>query len=502
MKASVVWVGRALAALGLATVLLAFFKAAPLWALLAALGGFLAATGFVLAPVLRVWLADQPVARPTDFTHLIELLRRAYAGRAAWIVGLPDGDVEVTGRDPVGREVRRRGAAIVQLASIDGRAHVARESEGTYVAVGDFPFGAGVLLARGDGAQADAEDVVEELRRLVAGMRVTEAGGEPSRLVPRQLAGIVGGGVQTLESVARAGVELAQMFTERGAAIVLTGVGPAQSTQVMAASSAADRRLEGQRVPDGSPTARAISSGLPVVSQGDEDVLGLSLADRRRRDRAGTAFPLRDGNFALGALVITGPPIAVASVEAEQVQRLVEELGGRLAAARAVHEAERRAVVDQLTDLPNRREFERQRYKKQAPPVTLIFLDLDRFKVVNDTFGHAAGDSALRHVAGLLKAVIREQDIAARIGGEEFAVWMPETSMAEGLEVAERIRSTVESTPWHWQGTPRPLTLSCGVATFPESVGDVHNLPSAADAALYRAKQAGRNRVEKANPHP
>jgi len=504
MKAPVVWVGRALAVLGLATALFAILKA-PLWAFLAAAGGFLIGSGFVLAPVVRVWLADQPVSRPTDFTHVVELLRRAYGGRAVWIVGLPDGDIEVLGPDPVGREVRRRGAAIVQLASIDGRAHVARESEGTYVAVGDFPFGAGVLLARTAAEQVDAiaEEVVDELRRIVAGMRVNEAPlrGEQGQLVAKQLA-VIAGGVQTLEGVARAGVELAQQLTKRGAAIVLTGAGPAQSLQVIAVSTAADSRLVGHRVPEGSPVARATSAGVPVVSHGDEDVLGVALADRRRRDRAGTAFPLRDGNFTIGALVVTGPPLEAEDIEAEQVQRLVTELGGRLAAARAVNDAERRAITDQLTGLPNRREFERQRNKTQTTPVTLIFLDLDRFKVLNDTFGHAAGDSALRHVAGLLQAVIREQDIAARIGGEEFAVWMPETSVAEGVEVAERIRRAVETTVWRWQGTPRELTLSCGVATWPDSVGDVKNLPSAADAALYRAKQAGRNRVEKAAVQP
>jgi diguanylate cyclase (GGDEF)-like protein len=84
------------------------------------------------------------------------------------------------------------------------------------------------------------------------------------------------------------------------------------------------------------------------------------------------------------------------------------------------------------------------------------------------------------------------------MGGEEFAVWMPHTPLAEGLEVAERIRRAVETTTWRWNGTPFGMTASCGVAAFPESVGDVNNLESAADAALYRAKETGRNRVEKA----
>ena len=118
--------------------------------------------------------------------------------------------------------------------------------------------------------------------------------------------------------------------------------------------------------------------------------------------------------------------------------------------------------------------------------------------MLNDALGHAAGDSALRHVAGILQSAVREKDLAARIGGEEFAVWMPDTPLAEGMEVAERIRRAVETTMWRWNGSAYAMTVSCGVAAYPDTVGDVNNLRSAADAALYRAKEAGRNRVEKA----
>jgi diguanylate cyclase (GGDEF)-like protein len=93
---------------------------------------------------------------------------------------------------------------------------------------------------------------------------------------------------------------------------------------------------------------------------------------------------------------------------------------------------------------------------------------------------------------------VRDQDLVARIGGEEFAVWMPHTPMPSGLEVAERIRATVESTAWRWSGEAYGLTISCGVAAYPDTVQDVANLRGVADAALYAAKQGGRNRVERA----
>ena len=128
-----------------------------------------------------------------------------------------------------------------------------------------------------------------------------------------------------------------------------------------------------------------------------------------------------------------------------------------------------------------------------------MYVDLDRFKLLNDTLGHPAGDAALRHVAGILQRQLRDRDLVARIGGEEFAVWLPGAPLTEGLEVAERIRRAVESEAWQWSGSPRPLTASCGVAAYPAPVGDIDNLRGAADAALYRAKQHGRNRVEKAD---
>jgi diguanylate cyclase (GGDEF)-like protein len=213
-----------------------------------------------------------------------------------------------------------------------------------------------------------------------------------------------------------------------------------------------------------------------------------------------------DGHFPIGALVVLGPPLAVGSPAAEQLQRLVSELGSRLAAARAVYEAEQRAVSDPLTGLRNRREFERalpERAGAKPPPVaTLIYADLDHFKKLNDTLGHAAGDSALRHVARILESAVRDKDLVARIGGEEFAVWMPHTPIASGCEVAERIRETVAATPWRWNGEAYPLTLSCGVAGLPDTVRDATNLRGAADAALYRAKEAGRNRVARAPAGP
>jgi diguanylate cyclase (GGDEF)-like protein len=497
------WVGRALALLGLAAVVPAV-QAANLWALLAAVGGFLAATGLALAPLVRVWLADQPITRPSDFEHSLDLLRRAHGARAGWLVGLPEGDLESPGADDLSRDVRRRGAALVQLASVDGRAHVAREAEGTFVAVGDFPFGAGLLVPQDPDSARPVDAVADELRRLVAAMRLSqlhEEGEQPGQLVAKRLAAIAAGS-QTLEGIAKAGVELAQQLAQRGAAIVLQGVGPAGGgARVVAVSSGVDARLEHLTVPGDAPVMRAVQSGVPIATHGGEDMFGSAIPDRRRSERAGTAYPLRDGHYVIGAVVVTGAPIPAATPVADLVQRLVTELGSRLAAARAVHVAEQRAVRDPLTGLSNRREFDRQFALvggKAPASVTLVFVDIDHFKRLNDTLGHQAGDSALRHVADILRQTVRDNDVVARIGGEEFAIWMPHTPIEVGVEVAERVRRTMETTLWRWDGTTHALRVSCGVASYPGTVKDVANLKGAADAALYRAKEAGRNRVEKA----
>ena len=181
--------------------------------------------------------------------------------------------------------------------------------------------------------------------------------------------------------------------------------------------------------------------------------------------------------------------------------RVVAELGPRLAAAIAVHDAEQRTVLDHLTGLRNRGEFQRalasHREADEPPPASLIHIDIDYFKRLNDSLGQEAGDAALKHIARMLTEAVRDGDLVARIGGEEFAVLLPHAQLREALEVAERIRDSIADTTWEWSGTAYPLTASCGVASYPDPTADLLNLPAAADAALFKAKELGRNRVEK-----
>jgi len=168
---------------------------------------------------------------------------------------------------------------------------------------------------------------------------------------------------------------------------------------------------------------------------------------------------------------------------------------------RAYADLERLARTDPLTGLANRRRFmeeleqEVERSERYGRPLALVALDLDRFKSVNDTHGHAAGDDVLREAAQALRSVCRDVDLAARMGGEEFSLLLPETDIAGARIVAERLREHIAGAAHRSPaGQVFRVTASLGVATArPGASGEA--LLQAADEALYRAKDAGRNRV-------
>lgn len=179
----------------------------------------------------------------------------------------------------------------------------------------------------------------------------------------------------------------------------------------------------------------------------------------------------------------------------DEYRRDLEETNRKLAEANA--RLEQLASLDPLTGLNNRLVFQQrladefQRTRRYQVPLSLILIDVDRFKSYNDSFGHPAGDAVLTQVARLLRLSARSIDVVARIGGEEFAVLLPNTTLDGAIQLAERFRQSIESAEW----THRPVTISVGVAAASTSMMDSTALVSSADAALYRAKQLGRNRV-------
>jgi len=166
----------------------------------------------------------------------------------------------------------------------------------------------------------------------------------------------------------------------------------------------------------------------------------------------------------------------------------------------------RHAVAhDTLTGLANRRQFARQLRRafqecaKASTPFALVFIDIDRFKLINDSFGHRTGDLVLRALAARLKEGFRDVDTIARVGGEEFGVILRDLDSAGAYQVADRVRSTIAAEPINpgatFTGGPVAVTVSMGIAVFPQDGTTAAALMDAADRALYAAKRTGRNRT-------
>ncbi len=185
-----------------------------------------------------------------------------------------------------------------------------------------------------------------------------------------------------------------------------------------------------------------------------------------------------------------------------------QELSARLRAGKRVLELQEtlriQATHDPLTGLWNRaatfdllrRELNRSR--RQGSPVGIVMADLDHFKLINDTYGHMAGDAVLREVAEKIVSCVRSYDIVGRFGGEEFLIIFPACSALNAVGQAERLRERISAAPLGGPEYSIPVTLSLGVAGSDEFRQDMELLVRGADAALYRAKEGGRNRVERA----
>jgi diguanylate cyclase (GGDEF)-like protein len=206
--------------------------------------------------------------------------------------------------------------------------------------------------------------------------------------------------------------------------------------------------------------------------------------------------------LARGAREVAGGDLtaAVPVVGAGEVAYVTEVFNDMVARLRqGREELERLSRTDGLTELPNRRhlmetlEREIRRAKRNQHPFTLLMIDVDHFKQFNDAFGHLAGDEVLKRLAGVLTGAIRTADYAGRFGGEEFTVLLPETPLDGADEVAERIRGRMAEQTFG-DGRP-PVTLSIGMGECPTDGDSVDTIIECADAALYRAKEAGRNRV-------
>ncbi len=172
--------------------------------------------------------------------------------------------------------------------------------------------------------------------------------------------------------------------------------------------------------------------------------------------------------------------------------------------ARQTAEFERLSLTDSLTGVANRRhlneraQVEIATVRRKRSPLAVVMFDIDNFKNVNDTYGHAVGDTVLRRIANVAKEWLRPPDLIARVGGEEFALLLPGVGLPEAVAIAERIRASIAGTSIESDDVPVRVTSSFGVATFDDAAETLDAVMRLADAALYSAKQAGRDRVHAA----
>jgi diguanylate cyclase (GGDEF)-like protein len=423
----------------------------------------------------------------------LEWLRRAHQAVGVWIT-----ELEASEEGPrAERILEPERLSVAQIVAVDRRLERARDQEQS----GVERMEGGMLVFRGQGGAAVGlllpeqfeaarlDGVEDDLRRLLDGVRrrphivaLTQAQAQEA----------------SLESVGSVGLRLAYQLERTLDAQVVVAAVETGRARVIGVSGRGDRRLLDSVLPAESSLARVADGTLePHVST--TDPVGGVVADRRSRAGSVLLVPLKKDLKCVGAVAIWlgAGREPTGAVRAEMMEAL-HNAAPRIDRALEADRHKRAATVDPLTGLHNRRGFDEAFTLITAKTGTLVYADLDRFKNLNDTLGHPAGDAALVHFARIIREQIRSGDVAGRIGGEEFAVWLPETNLDLGARIAERIRTKLGNAAWDWRGRTWPLSASFGVAACPETSRSLDNLPAQADSALYAAKRGGRDRVEQA----
>ncbi len=212
------------------------------------------------------------------------------------------------------------------------------------------------------------------------------------------------------------------------------------------------------------------------------------------------AFPLISDGEITGCIVARSTLDKLSKRDISYLEQLTRQSAITINRANTYAKVLQYATLDALTGLNNRRQFELRlkqeiaTTKRQKNPLCAMMIDIDFFKKVNDTYGHASGDTVLKTTASIIKEHLRESDIPSRYGGEEFAILLPYTHIEEAKIVGERLRKAVESTPINIDKKNINVTISMGLAEFsPDETGE--ELFKRADKALYEAKESGRNKV-------
>ena len=412
------------------------------------------------------------VRRGPDPAGLVARLVSTRPGVAASTTRFPLSDLE----DPIDGGRARPPVAVPVVRELDDGALVAAPGRAAWVAADAAGRLASGLVA-GDGASA---------RSRVAAVAAAPGIASISRLASRPE-----GEVALRPSSVRFGRDTSHEWLT-----IARGMGATARARVTARArsfvlAAPDPADDSGIAPTSSPTAAAEERVAERIAARARTVYGL---------RNTLASPLRADGEVVGAIVLSrrvaGPwPAAARRILAGAA------VEASAALARATHhrEAETRATTDVLTGLPNRRYFDEfcgllARRRRADDAVGILLVDIDRFKLVNDTWGHGIGDHVLQSVAGAIASAVRDEDVPARFGGEEFVVLLRNPSPDVAVEVGERVRIAVARLDLTAVGVPA-VSVSVGVAVATAGDQPIPQLVEAADRALYQAKRQGRNRV-------
>ncbi len=452
----------------------------------------------LLAGGILGWVFGRKQGRRRRLRRTLDLVRRAHRCDYACIVDRNGVVVTTAGDQQSKPAVVERVITTAKLAMSDRKPHVVRE-DGLIIAVGVGSMGAAINSPTGDLAEAEVDGAVVDLKRLLADLgahhRASAAAASGSVAEWSEIGSPIAESVQGM-SVALC--ETAREMCDRPTAVVVRDLA-SKAVRIVAISHGVDRRLVGVPVLSDSAAGRACFGMTPIEGRGRMELFGHRSDNRRRHDLQGVAFPLRDGQLGVGTLVVLGPIEQLSDAARELLTELAKESGPRIGSAIAVRNSDARVTMDEVTGLPKRQVLDAVMESHGDTTGSLILLDFDQLGEIAEIYGRTAVDATLKHLTKILLSNLRDEDAAARTSEGQFSLWLPDTGLSGAMLVAERVRQSVETTPWDWAGNETKLTCSIGVASCPTPTQRVVNLFDAALVALMRAQEQGRNRVAAAN---
>ena len=291
----------------------------------------------------------------------------------------------------------------------------------------------------------------------------------------------------TVESIGVALANTTSRLTRRPSAVVV--LDPAtKEASIVAASTGTDRRLLGLTVDPDSAAGRACVSNVFRHASGVGELLGVRRPDRRRWEDSGLVWPLCDSEHSVGALVIFGPPELIDHSVRSHLNSLTSNAGrllGKLVAARFSRQV---GLIDAITGQPNRPGLRKAMHESIPKRCSLVCMTVDQVMELDID----RGNTVLRQVAAILRNKLRDCDVPARTGGEEFALFLPDATLEGAVVVADRVRTAVGAADFDL-GRERAVTCSLGVASIPETVSTIDQLMGAANGARKEARESGPN---------